>query len=228
MNARSLLVAGVAAGAILALATTPFAQTRAAAAPARPAAAAPARPAAPAAGPALTFGAPIAGLCVYSEGQIFGQSRVGQAVSARMKMLANEVNAELQPEATAIQTERNTLQTSASTLDQATLNQRAQALQTRYENFSKRAQQRNEELKETQAKEIQEMERQLQPVLSQLFQQNRCSILLEREQAGVAAVNPAMDFSGQAVAGLDGRIQTLTFDRVHLDTQPSAQPAAAR
>jgi outer membrane protein len=225
MNARTLLVAGVAAGAILALATVSLAQTRAAAAPARPAAAAPARPAA---GPPLSFGAPIAGLCVYSEGQIFGQSRVGQAVSARMKMLANEVNAELQPEATAIQTERNTLQTSASTLDQNTLNQRAQALQTRYENFSKRAQQRNEELKETQAKEIQEMERQLQPVLTQLFQQNRCSILLEREQAGIAAVNPAMDFSGQAVAGLDGRIQSLTFDRVHLDTQPSAQPAAAR
>jgi outer membrane protein len=131
-------------------------------------------------------------------------------------MLANEVNAELQPEATAIQTERNTLQSSASTLDQNTLNQRAQALQTRFETFEKRAQQRNEELKETQAKEIQEMERQLQPLLTQLFQQNRCSILLEREQAGVAAVNPAMDFSGQAVAGLDGRIQTLTFDRVHL------------
>ena len=219
MNARSLLVAGLAAGAILSLATAPLAQTRGGAAPARPAATA---------GPPLTFGAPIAGMCVYSEGQIFGQSRVGQSVSARMKMLANEVNAELQPEATAIQTERNTLQSSSSTMDQATLQQRAQALQVRFENFEKRAQQRNEELKETQSKEIQEMERQLQPVLSQLFQQNRCSILLEREQAGVAAVNPAMDFSGQAVAGLDGRIQTLTFDRVHLETQPTAQPAAAR
>jgi len=221
MNARSLLVAGVAAGAILALATTPFAQTRGGAAAPRSAAAAPG-------GPPLTFGAPIPGMCVYSEGQIFGQSKVGQSVSARMKMLANEVNAELQPEATAIQTEKNTLQSSASTLDRNTLNQRAQALQTRYEAFEKRASQRNEELKETQAKEIQEMERQLQPVLSQLFQQNRCSILLEREQAGVAAVNPAMDFSSQAVAGLDGRVQTLTFDRVHLDTQPAAQPAAAR
>lgn len=213
MNARSLLVAGVAAGAILALASAPLAQTRGAAA---------------AGAPPLTFGAPIAGLCVYSEGQIFGQSKVGQAVSARMKMLATEVNAELQPEATAIQTERNTLQSSSSTMDQATLQQRAQALQVRYENFEKRASQRNEELKETQAKEVREMEQQLQPVLTQLFQQNRCSILLEREQAGVAAVNPAMDFSGQAVAGLNGRVQSLTFDRVHLDTQPTAQPAAAR
>lgn len=221
MNARSLLVAGVAAGAILALASVSTAQTRGGAA-ARPAGAA-----APAGAP-LTFGPAIPGLCVYSEGQIFGQSKVGQAVSARMKMLANEVNAELQPEATAIQTERNTLQSSASTLDQNTLNTRAQALQTRYENFEKRASQRNEELKQTQAKEIQEMERQLQPLLTQLFQQNRCSILLEREQAGVAAVNPAMDFSSQAVAGLDARIQTLTFDRVHLDTQAGAQPAAAR
>ncbi len=80
-------------------------------------------------------------------------------------------------------------------MDQATLQQRAQALQVRFTNFEKRAQQRNEELQATQAKEVQEMERALQPVLTQLFQQNRCSILLEREQAGVAAVNPAMDFS---------------------------------
>jgi outer membrane protein len=213
MNAQSLLVAGVAAGAILALATVSLAQPRAAA---------------PAAGPALSFGPAIPGLCVYSEGQIFGQSKVGQSVAARMKMLASEVNAELQPEADAINTEKKTLDASASTMDQATLQQRAQALQVRFNNFQKRAAQRNEELKQTQAKEVQEMEKQLQPVLTQLFQQNRCSILLEREQAGVAAVNPAMDFSNQAVAGLDGRIQTLTFDRVHLDTQATAQPAAAR
>ena len=218
MNARSLLVAGVAAGAVLALATAPFAQTRGAAT----------RAAAPATAPSLSFGAPIPGMCVYSEGQIFGQSQVGQSVSARMKMLATSVNAELKPEADAISAEKKTLDASASTMDQAQLRQRAEALQIRFDNFEKKAAQRNEELKQTQAKEVQEMERQLQPVLTQLFQQNRCSILLEREQAGVAAVNPAMDFSGQAVAGLNGRIQTLTFDRVNLDNQATAQPASAR
>jgi hypothetical protein len=36
-----------------------------------------------------------------------------------------------------------------------------------------------------------------------------------------------MDLSGQAVTGLDGKIQTLTFDREHLDQQGAA-PAAAR
>jgi Skp family chaperone for outer membrane proteins len=216
MIARYLLVAGVAAGALSALALTATAQTRSAAAPR----AAPP----PAAGPALTFGAPIPGMCIYSEGQIFAQSKVGQSVAARMKMLADSVNAELQPEADAISTEKKTLDTSASTMDQATLQQRAQALQVRYTTFEKKAQQRNEELQQTRAKEIQEMERQLQPVLAQLFQQNRCSILLEREGASVAAVNPAMDFSGQAVTGLDARVQTLTFDRVHLDQ--GAAPAA--
>jgi outer membrane protein len=215
MNARSLLVAGVAAGAILALATVSLAQTRGGAA-------------APAGGPPLSFGPAIPGMCVYSEGQIFGQSKVGQSVQARMKMLASEVNAELQPEADAIQTEKKTLDAGANSMEQAALQQRAQALQVRFNNFEKRAQQRNEELKETQAKEVQEMERQLQPVLTALFQQNHCSILLEREQAGIAAVNPAMDFSRQAVTGLDGRVQTLTFDRVHLDAQAGAQPATAR
>jgi hypothetical protein len=36
-----------------------------------------------------------------------------------------------------------------------------------------------------------------------------------------------MDLSPQAVVGLDAKIQTLTFDREHLD-QPGAAPAAAR
>ena len=222
MIARSLLVAGVAAGALAALAMPALSQTRAAA----PRAATPS--AAPPGGPALTFGPAIPGMCVYSEGQIFGQSQVGQAVAARMKQLAESVNAELQPEADAINTEKKTLDTSASTMDQATLNQRGQALQVRFTAFERKAQQRNEELQQTRAKEIQEMERYLQPVLAQLFQQNRCSILLEREQAGIAAVNPAMDFSGQAVSGLNARVQTLTFDRVHLDQQAAAAPASTR
>ena len=222
MIARSLLIAGVAAGATAALATMAFAQSRAAAPrPAVPAATS-------AAGPALTFGPSSPGLCVYSEGQIFSQARVGQAVSARMKQLAEAVNAELKPEADAIQTEKNTLDTSASTMPQATLQQRGEALQVRYATFERKAQQRNEELQQTRAKEIQEMERYLQPVLAQLFQQNRCSILLEREQAGVAAVNPAMDFSAQAVSGLDARVQTITFDRVHLDQPGAATPASTR
>jgi outer membrane protein len=219
MIARYLLVAGAAAGALSALALTATAQPRSAAAP-RPAAAA------PTGGPPLTFGAPISGFCIYSEGQIFAQSKVGQSVAARMKMLADSVNAELQPEANAINTEKKTLDASGSTMDQATLQQRGQALQIRFANFEKKAQQRNEELQQTRAKEIQEMEKQLQPVLAQLFQEHRCAVLIEREQGGVAAANPAMDVSTQAVGGLDARIQTLTFDRVHLDEQAPA--AAAR
>jgi outer membrane protein len=222
MNVRYLLVAGVAAGALSVLALTATAQPRSAAA----SRAAPPRAVPAAGGPALAFGAPIPGICVYSEGQIFAQSVVGQAVAARMKQLADSVNAELQPEADAINTEKKTLDTSASTMDQATLQQRGQALQVRFATFEKKAQQRNEELQQTRAKEIQAMEKELQPVLVQLFQQNRCAILLEREGAGVAAVNPAMDFSGQAVTGLNARIQTLTFDRVHLDQQ--ATPASTR
>lgn len=224
MNARSLTAAGVAAGAILALVAAPsLAQSRRAAA-------APARAAAPVgAGASLSYGAPIPGMCVYSEGQILGQSQVGQAIQARLKMLGNDVNAELKPEADALQTEKRTLDTSASTMDQATLQQRGQAFEARYETFEKKAAQRQEEMKETQAKEIHDIEvSYLQPVLTSLFQQNRCAVLIEREQAGIAAVNPAMDFTGQAIAGLNARIQTITFDRVHLDAQATAQPAAAR
>jgi len=42
----------------------------------------------------------------------------------------------------------------------------------------------------------------------------------------VRIVNPAMDLSTGAISALDLKIQTLTFDREHLDTQAPASPAA--
>ena len=105
MNLRSLLVAGVAVGATLALGTMALAQG--------------ARPAAGAAPslPPITQGPPINGFCVFSPREIIGMSKVGQAVDARLKVLGQQVNAELQPEADAINAERRTLEGQASTMD---------------------------------------------------------------------------------------------------------------
>jgi hypothetical protein len=69
--------------------------------------------------------------------------------------------------------------------------------------------------------------KELDPIMRDLYQQRSCSVLIDGDQGGVRLVNPAMDLSPQAVSGLDARIQTLTFDREHLDTQtPGAAPAA--
>jgi outer membrane protein len=209
MNVRSLLLSGLLAACAIAPATS------AAAAPA----------AAPAA-PPIRQGPAIAGYCVFSINEVLGASKVGQAVVARLKVLGSQVNAELQPEADGIRTDERALESSQASLDAATLQAKRANLQLRVSNFEKREQQRQQEMQATQQKQFAVILKELDPIMRDLYQQRSCSVLVDGDAGGVRLVNPAMDLSGQAVTGLDAKIQTLTFDREHLDQQGAA-PAAA-
>jgi outer membrane protein len=213
MNARNLLLAGLAASILIPTGS---------AATAAPGAA----PAAPAA--AIRQGPAIPGYCVFSINEVIGGSKVGQAVVARLKVLGSQVSAELQPEADGIRTDERTLQSTQASTDAATLQAKRANLELRVDNFEKREKLRQEEMQATQQKQFGVILKELDPIMRDLYQQRNCSILIDGDQGGVRLVNPAMDLSPQAVAGLDARIQTLTFDREHLDTQPGAGAAAAR
>jgi Skp family chaperone for outer membrane proteins len=207
MTVRSLLLAGLAAASLVP-----------ASAVAQPAAAPPAP---------IRQGPPIAGYCVFSINQVLGGSKVGQAVVARLKVLGSQVSAELQPEADSIRTDERALEAQQASLDAATLQAKRANLELRATNFEKREQLRQQEMQATQQKQFAVVLKELDPVMRDLYQQHSCSVLIDGDQGGVRLVNPAMDLSPQAVTGLDAKIQTLTFDREHLD-QPGAAPAAAR
>jgi outer membrane protein len=207
MNVRLLLATGFATGALVAASSV-------GAAPA---------PAAPAAAP-IRQGPPISGYCVFSINEVIGGSKVGQAVVARLKVLGAQVNAELQPEADGIRRDEQALQAGAN--DAASQAKRA-SLEQRIGVFQRKEQLRQQEMQATQQKQFAVVLKELDPIMRDLYQQRSCSVLIDGDQGGVRLVNPAMDLSPQAVSGLDARIQTLTFDREHLDTQtPGAAPAA--
>jgi len=208
MNARTPLVAGLAASALIALAPIASAQTGAAA-PAPP----------------ITQGPPITGYCVFSLNEIISGSKVGQAVVARLKVLGAQVSAELQPEVDSLRADSRALQAKASTLDQASLQAQQANLQLRATNFEKREQLRQQEMQATQQKQLGVVGRQLTPIMNEIYAQRHCSVLIDADSGGVRIVNPAMDLSPAAISALDLKIQTLTFDREHLDTQAPAAPA---
>jgi outer membrane protein len=208
MTVRTPLVAGLAASALIALAPIASAQTGAAAA-----------------APPIAQGPPIGGYCVFSLNEIIGGSKVGQAVVARLKVIGAQVNAELQPQAESIRTDETALRSQSSTLDQAQLQARSANLQLRATNFEKLEQLRQQEMQATQQKQFGVILKQLDPIMRDLYQQRHCSVLIDGDSGGVRMVNPAMDLSPTAVSALDLKIQTLTFDREHLDTQAGA-PAA--
>ena len=212
MNARSLLLAGLAVCALI-----PTGATGAPAASTAPA---------PAAAP-LRQGPPITGYCVFSLNEVIGGSKVGQAVVARLKVLGSQVNAELEPEATSIQTDERALESQQASLDAATLQAKRANLELRIANFQKREQLRQQEIQATQQKQFGIIVKELDPIVREVYQQRSCAVLVDADQGGVRILNPAMDLSPQFVAGLDTKIQTLTFDREHLD-QPGAAPAPAR
>lgn len=211
MKARYLIAAGAAAGALLALAPVALAQGGTAGAAAAP--------------PPLTQGPPITGYCVFSPRAIIGASKVGQAVDARMKVLGQQVQAELQPEADGIRSDERTLESQASTMDAATAQARRANLELRVSNFEKRQQQRQQEMQATYQKQIGVVLKELDPVMRALYQQRQCSVLVDGDNGGVTFMNPAMDLSPGAVTGLDARIQTLTFDREHIEDTSGAAAA---
>jgi len=194
MTARQFALRATSAIALLAIASAAVAQ------PARPAG-----PAAPAA-PPITYGPPLTGICVVARNDVLAASQVGHAFSDRMTVLQTQIQAELQPQATALQADQNALRQQANP-DQT----RIAAFNLKASQFQKLTEQRGQQLDATRQKQVQRLYLELQPVLQQVFQQKQCSMLLEREGI-VIGVNPAMDLTQAAILGLNGRITTITFD----------------
>jgi outer membrane protein len=159
-------------------------------------------------------------VCILSVNQAITTSTVGRYVSERMNQIVAQVKAELTPEDTAIATDGRALEAQRTTLDGATFQTRAQALQGRVNALRQKADLRQREVQATEQKSLNRIAQELDPIARQLYQQHRCSMLVNKDAVMIA--NPEMDLTTQAVAGLNARIQQFAFDREHLDT---AQPA---
>jgi Skp family chaperone for outer membrane proteins len=205
MTNKLLALGGASAFALAAIATMAVAQARV-----------------PAAAPAVVPGPPIPGMCVISINQAISTSTVGQYVSGRMNQIVAQVKAELGPENTAIETDGRALEAARTTLDAAAFSTRAQALQTRISGLRQKADLRQREVQATEQKSLNRIAQELDPIARQLYQQRRCSVLIDK--GSVLMANPDMDLTAQAVTALNGRIQQFAFDREHLDGVP-ATPA---
>ena len=224
MTFKTFITAGCASAIALSSAAAAFAQ--APAAPARPAptAAAPAAARPPA--PAITQGAPIAGLCVFSEQEALLTSTVGKAVVARLQQIGQQANAELQTEQTTLQNDAKALEGQRTTLDQSTLERRAADLQVRQNALQRKADQRQRELQLTEQQAFGRVANEMEPIMRDAYQRKGCALLVNR-QVLVLPANPAMDITSQVVTALNAKITTLQFDRARLDAAPAAAPAAA-
>lgn len=167
----------------------------------------------------------IAGVCVYHNARTMAQSSAGQAVEARMRQLAQEVQTELQPYATQIQTEAQQLQSSGASLPADQLNQRRQALQQRAQEAQQLEATRENELRYTLAVQRQAITDAVSPILVQVYQEKGCGLMLDRES--VFIMNPAHDVTDLVIQRLNAALPTLSFNRMQVPAQQPNQPAAA-
>ena len=175
-----------------------------------------------AAAPAITHGAAIPGVCIFSSQRAVAASQVGGAVDARLKIIISQVNAELTSERTAIDNEAKALDAKKATTAQDALEQQAAALQVKANAWQRKGQLRQKEVEATEQKALQRVYQELDPAIKQVYQQRTCGMLVDRES--VLLANPAMDITDTVVTALNARIKTLTFDRERLDQAvPGAQ-----
>ncbi|RZJ80333.1 MAG: OmpH family outer membrane protein [Brevundimonas sp.] len=163
----------------------------------------------------------IPGVCVYFNQRLLAQSTVGQAVQTRMQQLTQEVQGELAPYATSIQTEAQSLQSAGASLPAAERQTRGQALQARVQEAQQLEQTRDNELRYTLQMQRQAISQAVEPILVAVYQEKGCGIMLDRES--VFIVNPAMDVTDTVIQRLNTALPTLTFNRMPVPAQAQQQ-----
>ena len=206
--------------AIFALTAAPaFAAEQAPPAPATsiPTPPAPPAPAAQSATPPAAsadgFGGPvIPGVCLLSRETVFTQSQVGQAASARLKLLGQKAQASLEADRRRLEAEAKALQGQQMTPQQG--QHRQQQLQARAQALQGAAAQASRELEATRAKATGLIAEAVQPVVVAVYQSKGCGLLLSRE--AVLGGNMANDLTPAVLQGLNAKMTTITFEREHL------------
>lgn len=170
----------------------------------------------PAAQATITHGAPIAGVCVFDNEELLARSTAGQSVQTGLQRLLQEVQGELAPYSTTIQTEFQQLQQGGQTADPD--GSRMRALQARAAEAQQLEQTRQNELRYTQGVQLQTIGQAVEPIVVALYQERGCSILLNR--SGVYSLNPAMDITNDVIQRLNTALPSLSFNRLPVPVQP--------
>lgn len=160
-------------------------------------------------------GPAIPGVCVYFNQRLLATSTAGQSVQTRMEQLATEVQGELAPYATSIQTEITSLQQGGQAADAD--GARRTALQARIQEAQTLEQTRQDELRYTLSEQRRLISAAVEPILVAVYQERGCGILIDRES--VFILNPAMDVTDVVIQRLNTQLPTLSFNRMPVPAQ---------
>jgi len=172
--------------------------------------------------PAITYGAPVAGVCALSVDGVLSGSTVGKYVDTRLQQIGQQIQAELTGEKNGIENEAKTLQGQRSSLDQNTFEQRVAALQVRQNALERKAALRDREMQATQQQAVGRVVNEMRPLIANAAQAQKCAIVIDR--SAVVMVNPQMDLTSAVTTALNGKLTQFAFERTRLDTPQASTP----
>ena len=166
-------------------------------------------------------GTAVAGVCLLSREAIFANAKVGVAATARLKQLTDQAQAELDTERKPLEVEIQALQADAAKLTPEQRRVREAALAPRLTAIQARTQQRTREIEATRGKAMARIAETLQPLIAQVYKARNCGLLIDRTT--VLGGNMANDLTPAAVAALDAKLATITFERESLPAESMAR-----
>ncbi len=175
-------------------------------------AAAPTPPPAPAAAlpvPAGGLTGPLVpGVCLLSREDLIGRSKVGQAVTVRLRDLAQEAQSALEAEKARLEARGKALQEKRPTLTEAQFQTQALALQRRAQTLQTDVTDRSRQMDATRNGAYGQLIAEAQPFIASAFAAHGCGLLFNRDAA--LGGNFGNDLTPEVLAAFDAKGAPIT------------------
>ena len=164
-------------------------------------------------------GAPVAGVCVYSEEIVLAQSKAGVAANEQLAKMQQSVNAELKTGNDSLITDAKALEARKASTPAAQYQQSATDLQRRAQTQDNLARTRNDQLVRTRDEAVRQIGVAALPALNATLTAHRCAIVVDKGR--VYSVNAAMDLTPEVIQKINTTLPTVTL-QLAAPQQPQA------
>jgi Skp family chaperone for outer membrane proteins len=168
-------------------------------------------------------GAPLAGVCVYSQEMVLSQSQAGIAANQQLARLQQGVTAELKPANDTLLGDARALEARKASTPAAQYQQSAIDLQRRAQAQDTLSRTRSDQLVRTRDTAVGQIGTAALPALNAALTAHRCSIVIDKGR--VYSVNAAMDLTPEVIQKVNAALPTITLQ---LAAPQQAQTPASR
>lgn len=179
----------------------------------------PAKASAPALAPAALLAAPAApdtkgpliqGICLLSQDEVIGRSKVGQGATAKLREITQQTQASLREEQTRLQARGKALEAKRATLTPLQLQAQGQALSQRGQALQAEATERSQQIDAAKSKAFHQVIEEAQTFIAQAYRVHGCGLLLARE--AVLSGNLGNDLTPEVLTAMDAKAAPVTVE----------------